>query len=402
MFDYMLVVETGANVATEAAYDRAQYIKALWDAKELDANENLNITTKNTAGEEIALLRTYEQIYGEMTQRIDRLYLDVLEKIVELNGASSAPAQAAVEQRMEAVNYLRYDLYGGTILKTSVWDKTSSMDTFDKYQNTIKTELMGPLLTQYTAAGDDTARVKAYSVFRRKVDSLFIACKLFELNISGAGTAGLGSMNFRATSNSKTNAYWFYQWSLILTNDTYTTDYTVIDAEETKIIAELLKNTPVTGTIVDSVSKIMYDYLKYRMKNKDSGKETTYTKALGGSWTKDTNNTFGYAIKENITKALADATADWTSVSAAGDYDASTNFLYIALTNACNLRGSSTMRNYNNGSDDPIFRDYGFYKTAVDQVKAKGGDGAWKAFLETCYNKNNARDFVFTTLDTFL
>lgn len=133
MFDYMLVVETGANVATEAAYDRAQYIKALWDAKELDANENLNITTNNTAGEEIALLRTYEQIYGEMTQRIDRLYLDVLEKIVELNGASSAPAQAAVEQRMEAVNYLRYDLYGGTILKTSVWDKTSSMDTFDKY-----------------------------------------------------------------------------------------------------------------------------------------------------------------------------------------------------------------------------------------------------------------------------
>jgi len=40
MFDYMLVIETG-TAATEAAYDREQYIKALWDAKENDTDEDL-------------------------------------------------------------------------------------------------------------------------------------------------------------------------------------------------------------------------------------------------------------------------------------------------------------------------------------------------------------------------
>jgi hypothetical protein len=66
MLDYMVTIETG-DAATEAAYDKEKYLKALWDAKETDTDEDLTFSSSNSAGEDIAILRTYEQIYGELT-----------------------------------------------------------------------------------------------------------------------------------------------------------------------------------------------------------------------------------------------------------------------------------------------------------------------------------------------
>lgn len=151
----------------------------------------------------------------------------------------------------------------------------------------------------------------------------------------------------------------------------------------------------------------MYEFLKYQMKKTDNGKETVYIAALGGGWAAATNTSFGYSATENISKALTDAAADWTSVASTGAYAATTNFYYRALTDACTARRSTGWPAYNGGTDADGINHYPMYKTRVDAVGNTAGvgttgDAAWKGFLATCYNVANARNFVFTTLDTWL
>lgn len=82
--------------------------------------------------EDIEVLRTYEQIYGELTARVDKAFTDILEKIIELNGNNS-PTHAHVEVRLESVNFIKFDLYESTLYKTDVLNNAASMATFSAY-----------------------------------------------------------------------------------------------------------------------------------------------------------------------------------------------------------------------------------------------------------------------------
>jgi hypothetical protein len=161
--------------------------------------------------------------------------------------------------------------------------------------------------------------------------------------------------------------------------------------------------------MVTKFKDIMYDFLKYQMKKTESGKETVYLKALGGS-NAGTNITRGYHKDEVIANALADASSDWTNVVSTGAYDASTNFYYKALTNACVYRktkDSTAFPGYVALDDNDAIAYYDMYKNVLDTVGASAGvattgDAAWKAFLDTCYDDEQAHDFVFTTMDAWI
>ena len=77
---------------------------------------------------------------------MDKSYTDTLELIIEIN-ANSSPSHAHVETRLESLNYLRFDLYETTTYKTTILDNAANMDTFQKYQNVVKTNLMNDLAT---------------------------------------------------------------------------------------------------------------------------------------------------------------------------------------------------------------------------------------------------------------
>lgn len=78
----MTTLETGTHIATDVAYDREKYISTLYDLKESDSNENLNETPSQQNADttlDVNILRAYEQIYGELTARIDKKWTDILE-----------------------------------------------------------------------------------------------------------------------------------------------------------------------------------------------------------------------------------------------------------------------------------------------------------------------------------
>jgi hypothetical protein len=170
-------------------------------------------------------LRIYEQVFGELTARVDKAYTDILEKIIEVN-ANSSPTHAHVETRMESVNYLRFDLFESTAYKTTILDNAASMATFAQYQNVVKTNLMNDLATEFAAAGNGTDKVAAYDKWARKVDESYIACRILGDigNISGAFTHAVTHYGTWPLSSNETNgksyARWFYQWTYIDLEDT--------------------------------------------------------------------------------------------------------------------------------------------------------------------------------------
>lgn len=304
---------------------------------------------------------------------------------------------------MEAMNYLRYDLWSATssnILMKYIWEKTdSAVDTFTEYQDVIRTDLIGALKTDYDAANSNTNRVAAYTKWARKLDATWVACKLYETSFDwNGGTLGtngyLGRVNARQESSSKTGAHWFYYWTNKIedtTNYNTTSSFTVLQAALDAIIPELLKKT-MSDTNKQTVSthfaNTMFEFLKYQMKKVDSGKETNYLKALGQGWTASTNTTFGYSKNEHIVNSLVDATADWTGVVSTLAYGATKNFHYKALTNACAIRRSKDTNlwpGYAAGApDDDKIDHFPMYQAVLDLVAATTGvattgDAAWKA-----------------------
>jgi len=145
---------------------------------------------------------------------------------------------------MEAINFLRYDLWGTSILDTHIWIDTANMNSFTKYQNVVRTNLMAGLKTDYDAAGDGAAKVAAYTKWARKVDSTFVACMLYNDTFTYAGT--LGTVTARSQTNSKYNAHWFYYWTTkIEDTSNYNTgsSFTVLQAALDAMVPELLKKT---------------------------------------------------------------------------------------------------------------------------------------------------------------
>jgi hypothetical protein len=90
------------------------------------------------------------------------------------------------------------------------------MDTFPKYQNVFKTNLMTALKTDYDtadAASNAANKVAAYTNWARKIDASATACRLYEGSFDWTASTGLGTFNARGQSNSKPNAHWLWYFT---------------------------------------------------------------------------------------------------------------------------------------------------------------------------------------------
>lgn len=242
---------------------------------------------------------------------MDKQWTDTLEIMVQINGSGS-PTYAHVETRMESVNYLRFDLYESNLYKVDVLNNAGNMDTFAKYQNVVKANLMDKL-SSYSSGGTAAANVAVYDTWARRVDESYIACRLLGSsigNFSGPFSHSVthyGSWDSNATAGGTKYGKWFYQWTYVDLEDT-TGGSRINNVSGTPVYTDLrtglnnimlgMRTHTMTATEKDAIHlglrQVLYFWLDRRM---STSQDTTYKgkwiNALGGAWDGADNTKLG-------------------------------------------------------------------------------------------------------------